>query len=151
MTTDRFENIIDFAIKSEIAAYELYEKYAGIVTNPAQKKLLSEMAAMERGHEQKLRKLYETGKAVFVKPQDVQDLKIADYLVDVELRESSPIEDVFIFAMKSEQKAFDLYSRLAGQEQKEEYKNLFLGLAGEEKKHKHDLEVEYEKGIMNEN
>ena len=66
------------------------------------------------------------------------------------LVEDSSIEDVYVFAMKAEQKAYELYSELAGLELEEKAKAMFAALAAEEKKHKEGLEVEYEKECMRE-
>lgn len=144
----RVEEIFKFAIGEEIKAAELYEKNAAIIQDAGAQRMLEEMALMERGHEQKLRKFEETGKDTLVKIGEVPDLQISDFLVEKELTEDSSIQDVFIFAMKAEQKAFELYTRLAGLEVSTDTVRLFRELAEEERKHKLDLESEYEKEYM---
>ena len=146
----RIEEIIKFAIGEESKAAELYEKYAKIIKEPGGKQLLTEMALMERGHGQKLRNFEETGSDTLAKIGDVPDLKISDFLVEKELTEESSLQDVFIFAMKAEQKAFELYTKLAELEVSTDTVKLFRELAEEEKKHKLDLESEYEKEYMRE-
>lgn len=144
----RFEEIIKFAIGEEIKAAELYEKYAPVVKEPGAQRMLEEMALMERGHEQKLRNFEGTGKDTLSKIGEVQDLQISDFLVEKELTGESSIQDVFIFAMKAEQKAFELYTKLAELEVGTDTVKLFRELAEEERKHKLDLESEYEKEYM---
>ena len=144
----RIEDIILFAIEEEIKAAGLYEKYAKIVKDSGAQRMLEEMALMERGHEQKLRIFEESGKDTLAKIGEVPDLQISDFLVEKELTEDSSVQDVFIFAMKAEQKAFELYTRLAELEVSTDTVRLFRELAEEERKHKLDLESEYEKEYM---
>ena len=82
---------------------------------------------------------------------EVQDLKIGNYMVDVELNDSSSIQDVLIFSIKSEQKANELYTFLAGALSDPAEKEIFLQLAKEEAKHKFDLEKVYDDKIYSEN
>ena len=142
------EEIIKFAIGEEIKAAELYEKYAAIIQDAGAKRMLEEMALMERGHERKLRNFEETGRDTLAKIGEIPDLQISDFLVEKELTEDSSIQDVFIFAMKAEQKAFELYTKLAELEVSTGTVRLFRELAEEERKHKLDLEGEYEKEYM---
>jgi rubrerythrin len=53
-----------------------------------------------------------------------------------------------IFAAKKEQKAADLYSRLAKRAEDEELKKLFEFMAEQEKAHKYKLEVKYEEHVL---
>jgi rubrerythrin len=110
MTT--YNEIIAFAIDKEQEAFELYGDLADRAQSPSGKILFKELADMEKGHKTKLEKLdmsYFTSQKV--KPP--QDLKIADYLVDVALTPDSPYQDILLFAAKREKAAFDLYTDLA--------------------------------------
>ena len=144
----RIEEIIKFAIGEEIKAAELYEKYAQVIKEQGAQRMLEEMALMERGHELKLRKFEETGRDVLAKIGEVPDLQISDFLIEKELTERSSVQDVFIFAMKAEQKAFELYTRCAELEVSTDTVRLFRELAEEERNHKLGLESEYEKEYM---
>lgn len=152
---EHFEDFIKFAIKEEQAAYEMYDKYSEVVGSASTKEVLKSMAAMERGHELKLKKILEKGESVentsLPKPGTVLDMSISDYMVTPGITENSDIQDVFIFAMKAEEKAFNLYTKLAGLDMDAETKTLLESLAAEEKKHKLDLESEYESAFMKEN
>ena len=53
--------------------------------------------------------------------------------------------------MKKEKAAFKLYSALAEKSPNEGLKNVFLGLAMEESKHKLRFELEYDEYILREN
>jgi rubrerythrin len=78
------------------------------------------------------------------------DLKIADYLVDVELKPDMGYQEVLVFAMKAEKAAFKLYSDLAASADDEELRRTFLALAQEEAKHKLRFEVEYDDDVLRE-
>ncbi len=151
MKYDRYQDFISFAIEKEIEAARLYEKYASIVQSRGSRKMLLELAEMEREHERRLREL--------LKGEDVQlgtqgplpDLRIADFMVSATLRQDSSIEDAMAFAMKAEQKAYALYTKLSELETDNRTRQLFADLATEELSHKHNLENEYEKMVMGEN
>lgn len=151
MAGSRFQDFIQLAIDQEVAARQLYEKYAAAIKPASSKKLLSEMALMERGHEKKLREFMKTGAAYFSKIGVIDDMHISDYLSQPQLTDSSSLQDVFVFAMKEEQRAHDLYTKLGGLETDSIVKGLFSALADEERKHKHDLETEYEEKFMKDN
>lgn len=147
----RLQDFIDFAIQNEIDAAELYERYSNLVKSKPQKELLKSLGSMERSHAQRLRDFHSGAPLVFANAVEASDMQISDYQVDVRLNEYSTLEDVFVFAMKSEQKAYELYTGLANLEEDPHIKMLFHGLAQDEKGHKALLEGEYEKGIMQEN
>jgi rubrerythrin len=60
-------------------------------------------------------------------------------------------QGALILAMKREKAAFRLYSDLAARTEDAELKDLLLGLAQEEAKHKLRFEVEYDDKILTEN
>ena len=83
--------------------------------------------------------------------EKVLDLKIADYLVDVEPESDLDYQQSLVLAMKKEKKAFLMYTDLADTTDDEGLKNTFLALAQEEAKHKLRFEVEYDQYVMQEN
>lgn len=151
MPKTRFEDFLEFAIKNEIEAAGVYEKYAALCAFPAQKQLLERMSSMERNHEASLRKAKENGTGLLSGKTIPADLHLSDFLVDNTLSADSTIEDVLVFSIKAEQKAFELYSALAELEEDSSTKALLMKLAGEEKNHKFDLESQFEKRFMKEN
>jgi rubrerythrin len=151
MSEHRFQDFLDFAIHQEVTAAGLYQSQARRVSSRSARELLEQMAATERAHERKLKEYRDTGAARFPDDAQVGDLHIADFMTAGALTESSDIADVYAYAMRAEQKAFELYSRLAELEIDPRTQTLFRQLAAEEKQHKHDLESEYEQSTMSEN
>jgi rubrerythrin len=101
-------------------------------------------------HKVNLLNVKETGN--FILPdQIVRDLKITEYLVDVKPMPNMSYEDALILAMKKEKAAFRMYTTLAERANDLEIKQLFLGLAAEESKHKLRFELEYDEYILKEN
>ena len=82
----------------------------------------------------------------------MQDLKIGDYLVDIDKsRDDLNYQDALIVAMKEEKAAFKLYTTLAGKTDDPEARAIFLMLAQEEAKHKLRFEIEYDENVLKEN
>jgi len=84
-------------------------------------------------------------------PAFVPDLKISDYLVDETLSADMTFQELLIFAARKEQKAAELYERLAAMAPGGKERKVFEFLSGQEKSHKLKLETEYEKQVMWEN
>jgi rubrerythrin len=142
--------VFDFAIEKEEASYQLYTKAAAMVASTASRKMLEEMAKQELGHKRLLQgmdreKVHEYR---FVK---VPDLKIGDYLVDVEYRDDMTFQEILVFAMKAEEQAARLYSEASHMTDVPELQRMLLMLANEEKKHKFNLESLYDDKILTEN
>ncbi len=144
MSDNKFEELLQFAIHEETNAARLYESIAEKINSRTTQKTLQDMAAMEWDHKRKIESFKETGSARFPQPKQVEDLHISDYMVSEKLNPDSDPQDVLVFAMKEEQKAYELYSRLASIADHEKTRALFEALAGEEKQHKYRLEKEYE-------
>jgi rubrerythrin len=142
--------ILDFAIGEEQAAVDFYLQLAGQSKNAETKKIFTDYAAEEMRHKANLTSLKETG-AFHLPEQQVRDLKISDYLVDVKPTANMTYQDALILAMKKEKAAFRMYSKLAERATDPGVKELFQGLAMEESKHKLRFEVEYDDYILKEN
>ena len=137
------KDIVQFAIINEQKAAELYDKYGETVKSDSTKELLKFMANTERAHEARLKMLYENKDEFDIgKPID---LILDNFRVPTVLKENSSINEVFKFAIDSEQKAFELYSELANADFSEETRAFFSTLASDEQKHRFDLENEFEK------
>jgi len=145
-----YNEIIAFAIDKEQEAVELYSDLANRAQSPSGKILFKELADMERGHKTKLEKL----DIRYFSSQDLkppEDLKIADYLVDVELTPDATYQDIVLFAAKREKAAFDLYTDLARiYTTIPVIKKIFDVLAQEEAYHKLKLEREYDEVVYKE-
>jgi rubrerythrin len=152
MNREKFNEIIDFAIKGEQDAVKFYQDLQALVRFESRKELLHSYEVMEQGHVtilEKLRdKVFETGE---VKIPEVSSLSISDYLLDVEPSADMNYQDIIITAMKKEEKAGKLYSDLASQSDDDQAKQVFLRLAAEEEKHKLYFEKIYDDEILTDN
>ena len=74
----------------------------------------------------------------------ITDLKRADYLVEKKFEPGMTYFAVMRIAMKLEEKAYKMYTKMAESAEKDDTTNLFLILAQEELKHKNRLETIYD-------
>ena len=144
------DDTLDYAIEAEQDAVDLYTDLAAKADTPSTAKIFEEFAGEERGHKAKLQRVKQGAR--FAPSKDkVLDLKIADYLVDIDPDEQMDYQSALIFAMKQEKAAFRLYSDLAAATDDAELRDIMLALAQEEAKHKLRFEVEYDDHILREN
>ncbi|MGE0078895.1 MAG: ferritin family protein [Bacteroidales bacterium] len=143
-------DILDFAIEREQDAVNFYNKMAASARNADMKSTFEHFAQEEMGHKAKLLKIKVEG-VNSIKNEEVQDLKIADYIVRDEQRGELNYEQALILAMKREKAAFRLYLTLSERVRNSEYRNLFLSLAQEESRHKLRFELEYDEFVLKEN
>ena len=143
------EEILDFAIAGEAEANQFYTELAGQMENPAMREVFEGFAKEELGHKIRLQEVKKGN--IQTTPEKVTDLKIADYMVDVEPSPNMDYQSTIILAMKKEKAAFKLYTNLASKMQDPELRNMFLSLAQEEAKHKLRFEIEYDDEVMKEN
>ena len=144
------DDVLEFAINNEIEAAEFYTGLAERVTNRHSKVLFQDFAKEERRHQKILENIKVGGK---LKPatQDIPDLMIGDYLVEIDSDKELNYQDALILAMKREKAAFKLYTDLANAAGSSEMKEIFASLAQEEAKHKLSFETEYDQHVLNEN
>ena len=149
----QFESVdaaLDFAIKNEQEASDFYMGLASKMEKPQIKQVFEGFAAEERGHKAKLEAV-KSGKTEKLSRAKVLDLKIGDYLVEQKPSPSMDYQSALILAMKQEKAAFRLYSDLAASTDDSEMRDLFLGLAQEEAKHKLRFEIDYDEQMLREN
>ncbi|HEC41348.1 MAG TPA: rubrerythrin [Bacteroides sp.] len=145
------EEILEFAIKDETRAANLYADLAKRSRNKEIQKVFEQFSKEELGHKSKLERM-KAGESPGIPNEKVQDLKIGDYLVEVNTsRDDLSYQDALIIAMKEEKSAFKLYSDLAARIDDPSAKDMFLMLAQEEAKHKLRFEIEYDEYILTEN
>ncbi|MFC1693196.1 ferritin family protein [Candidatus Latescibacterota bacterium] len=145
-TWSSVEEVLDFAICEEEGAVKFYTRLAEQVNNVAMRYVFEDFAREEKGHKKKLLAV-KAGKSLEQAGQAVQDLKIADYLVDIKPSPDMTYIDALIVAMKKEKTAFKLYNDLAAATKDENIKKVFLELAQEEAKHKLRFEIEYDDSL----
>lgn len=150
MNFNSVNEILDFAIEKEQDAADFYTNLGDKMAREHMKKVFHGFAKEEMGHKAKLESV-KNGKKMVSSEKRVLDLKVGDNLVEVEISENPTYQDALIVAMKSEKNAYMLYSQLAEATSDAEMKDLFLGLAQEEAKHKLRFEVEYDDVILTEN
>lgn len=144
--------LLDFAIGKEEEANEFYVSLAGRVENPSMKTLFESFATEELKHKAKLEAV-KAGKKLLSAETKIQNLKIADYLAKAEPQADVVLDyqKALIIAMQREKASFKLYSDLAAITDSSELRELLLGLAQEEAKHKLYFEREYDEHILTEN
>ncbi len=146
------EEALKVAISAEIRASTLYTNTSRLVKNPGSKKMLLELAEQEKGHRKILEQVVQQqsfemlGKTVPKKTRG-----IAEFLTPAELDAQASIQEVIIFAMNEETKAYNFYQNLKNEFIGSELEKLFDGLAAEERGHKIKLEDEYEAHFLTEN
>jgi rubrerythrin len=143
------EKIISFAIEKEKEAAELYEKMSGLARKPNAKAMFNELRAEEIKHRKSLEGM--TEESVPDLPlQEVTDLKISDFLVDVDLKPDMDYQDILIVAMKREESAVKLYSDMGEKAQTPRLQKLLKFMSQEEARHKLRLETEYDEIVLRE-
>ena len=145
---DSFDDVLNFAIQNEIEANQFYTDMAQQMKNPTMREAFEAFAAEELGHKMKLEGIKQT-KAI--KPaQNIEDLHIADYVVEVEPGPDMDYQDALVLAMKKEKASFRLYTDLADSVADETQRQTFLSLAQEEARHKLRFETEYDDVVLKE-
>jgi rubrerythrin len=144
------DEILDFAMEREQEAADFYSQMADKMKNAAMKKTFTTFAKEELGHKAKLRAIKDN-KSLMGGEKKVLDLKLSDYLVDVDPTGDLEYADALILAMKREKASFRLYNDLAATTSDPDLEATLLGLAQEEAKHKMRFEVEYDEHVMTEN
>ena len=150
MDKKEFDSIIEFAISREQEAVEFYQDLQEMARFKEKKDFLKELENMERGHITILENI-RTKKLEDIEVAKVRDLKISNYLVESAPTKDLTYQDILIIGMKREEKANELYSRLANDAINADVKKLFEKLASEEAKHKLFFETIYDEEILKEN
>jgi rubrerythrin len=151
MEFDSVDAALDFAIENEQGASDFYTDLASKMDKPQISQVFEGFAAEERGHKAKLEAVKAGNKKAKLSKAKVLDLKIGDYLVEEKPSASMDYQSALILAMKQEKAAFRLYTDLAASTEDAEVRDLFLGLAQEEAKHKLRFEIDYDEQMLREN
>jgi rubrerythrin len=142
-TSSTVDEILDFAIRGEERAHQLYSNLADRAEDARMRQVFEGFAEEELGHKAKLLAVRH-GKGLMPGAKEVTDLDIADYVPDVEPSPDLDYLQALTFAMKAEKAAFRLYSDLAARAEDDTVRATLLSLAQEEAKHKLRFEVEYD-------
>jgi rubrerythrin len=144
------EDLLEFAIQKEQEASEFYLDLASQMEKPHMREVFEGFAAEEQRHKAKLEGVR---KGEVLKPSEdkIMDLKLADYLVEVELEsEDMSYQQALVIAMKREKAAFKLYNDLAQTTGDDNLRLALMALAQEEAKHKLRMEIAYDEEILGE-
>jgi rubrerythrin len=140
----RVSDILEIAIKREQEAYDFYMDIYTKVAESSLKETLEFIAAEEKKHKAFLVS-YRNGNfgAQALKMTDSVDYKIAEYLEEPEINETSKPEDVYLVASHRELRSFNFYTELANLHADSEIKEMLLKMANEELRHKEKMEYLY--------
>ena len=150
------KHILELAIAFEKESYHFYTTLKNRVKEPQVIEILEQLATAELGHRKKLETILHQGitegQEIFkkLKPREVEDMKLSDYLQPVKLDNSSTFQDIMIAAMHREKGAYDFYRTMAKLAATNDAKALFEFLAAEELEHKSTLERLYDEEVYTE-
>lgn len=135
------EAIIERAIKNEEEAYEFYMDLAKRIADEEAKDTLLFLAREEKKHKEYLLKYRQTGFAGPSRP--VIDYKIAENLVKPDIQQDIHSKDVYLIAANRELNAHNFYKGLAEIHPAGDIREMLLGMASEELRHKEKMEYLY--------
>ncbi len=141
------DEILDYAIDQEQQAADFYASFAARAEKAGMKKMLLEFAEEEKRHKERLLAV-KAGEHKLTPEKEILDLKLSDYLIEVDAGGNISYQDALIIAMKRERAAFKLYTDMAEKVTNANLKQVFAGLAKEESKHKLFFETEYEEHVL---
>ncbi|MDD3632223.1 MAG: ferritin family protein [Candidatus Cloacimonadaceae bacterium] len=146
MTTQDFQEIIDFAIAREEESIKFYQDLQKETKFQDQLDMLKEMEVMEKDHKTALENIRYSN-ITELNIDKVPNLHISEYLTDniEELDLNYP--NLLIMAMKREENSLRLYTELSDRFADEQIANIFRKLASEEAKHKLWFETLYDEWI----
>jgi len=147
MDEKTFKEIIQFAVKKEIEAFNFYTQASQIAKYSGAKDLFLDLGKQEEGHRKLMEKL-DMEKIARTRIEKIPDLKISDYMVDAELKPDLSYAEMLRIAMKREERSVKLYEDLKGNNPDEDLKKLFTFLIQEESKHKLRLEKIYDDEVL---
>jgi len=148
---DAFDDVLTFAIEDKTRAYDLYSRFAERVQQPWTRKTFEGLAAEKLEQRKHLEEVKRTGQ-LLVKPQNVYNLKIADYVTtDVHPGENIDTREALILAIRVERDTLRLYTGLADRAGDAEIQGLFLALAQEQAQHLLKIETQFEDHVFAQN
>ncbi len=141
---------ISFALDKEHEAVDFYTKCSNVTVRSGMKDAFLEMAEEEKKHVRMLEN-FKPEQVEKIKIKDIPDLKISDYLVDMEFDSEMSYQDLLILAMKREEASIKLYTEFTEENSDPALIKLFQILAQEELRHKNRLQKEYDEVILKDN
>ena len=148
------EQILEQAIRFEEDAYNFYSGAMDMVERAHIRVALGDLAKEEAKHKEQLQALLagDTARIIAVRNRgQIQDLKLAEYLVPRPLEPKASLQDVLIVAMHREKSSHEFYSTMAEIAEEESSRTLFGFLAQEELVHKNKVESLYDEVVYQDN
>ena len=142
--TDSYEEVLEVAIDREIDANQFYLALASRVDDKEMREVFEDLAQEELEHKAKLElELMKMGKTVEIKqppetPQRTYIISDNQSLLDMDYG------SMLKLAMEKEEAAFRLYVDLVQNVHDTESREMLLGLAQEEVRHKLRFQIEYD-------
>ena|ERR1039457_1043742 len=143
------EDVIKFAMEREDTAYKLYTRAAELSSGPAARKMFEELAAEEATHKDVFSKI-DTEMSDDQKLCKIPETSIANYLTDVTFRPDMSYQDILVYALKTEDNAYQLYKTAAGMTDDVKLQKVLMTLAEVELGHRRTIEAIYEKRVLTE-
>ncbi len=144
------DEILNFAIDREKEAVTFYSDLSKKETTTSIKETFKELAQEEAKHVKLLTGFTKNKAAIdSYEVKEIADLKISDYLTDIEYSEGMVMEDIITLAMKREEMAAKLYKELEHKTGDQEAVKLFRLLFQEESEHKLKFEQMYDDYLEN--
>ncbi len=145
MSFNSMDEIIAYAIEKEEEAVAFYTDLSGKQAYASLKETFKNFADEEKKHAKMLKELsQDSSKIEAYEVKNIPDLKISDYMVEIEYQEGMLLSDILRLAMKREEQAVKLYRDLGERSPNPELKKIFQILVQEESKHKLALESMYD-------
>lgn len=139
------DEIISFATDREKEAVVFYTDLAKQATMESIKKTFEKFALEEEKHVELLADMSTNKERIdSYEFKKIPDLKISDYMVEIDYKQGMPMPEILKLAMKREENAVKLYTVMADKTDNADVKKVFNILIQEESKHKYILESLYD-------
>ena len=139
------DEVLEFAIDKEKEAVTFYTDLSKKENVTSLKETFRELAQEEAKHVKMLTSLGKNKIAIgSYEVKAIANLKISDYITEIEYEEGMVMEDIITLAMKREEMAVKLYQDMAAKSTDAETKKLFSILVQEESEHKLTFERMYD-------
>ncbi len=143
------EEILELAIKREVASSKLYQRLKGSIQDSAARVMLEELSSEEVRHQRLLEGALESGSFERIGEGDVvQTLDLERLFVSEDPGEDATPQEVMLFAIKREEEAVKFYTTFKKRFEGSKQEGLFERLVNEERKHKAKLEEEYDRIVL---
>jgi len=143
------QEVIQFAIAREDTAYKLYKRAAELSSGPAARKMFEELAAEEATHKDVFSRI-DAEKAENHKLCRIPEKSISAYLSDVDFRPDMTYQEILVYAMKTEDNAYQLYKTAAGMTDDDKLQKVLMNFADVELGHRRKIEMLYEERVLTE-